>query len=132
MKPRPRSGLRHGSELRNAAVNPQTFQASTNARLRVPANPDAPAPRYVRAAPVPHIVLPDFFLRQVPISLLQIPSEVHRSVPVNLRVRQLDLVQYFAHLRRSKRGMAQKLAEIVERALKIDVVFPQSVVRIDQ
>src|SRR5258708_8264053 len=43
----------------------------------------------------------------------------------------LHLVQYVAHLSRPHRRMVQKRHKLCERALKVDVVFPQRVVGID-
>src|SRR5258708_7293034 len=67
----------------------------------------------------------------MPIRLLQVAAEVDRSVPVNLRVRQLDFVEHFAHLRGCQRGVVQKVHEIVEGPLEIDVVLPQRVVGVE-
>src|SRR5260370_41407268 len=43
----------------------------------------------------------------------------------------LHVVQYVAHLSRPHRRMVQKRHKLFERALKVDVVFPQRVVGID-
>src|SRR5260370_42669370 len=42
----------------------------------------------------------------------------------------LHVVQYVAHLSRPHRRMVQKRHKLFERALKVDVVFPQRVVGI--
>ena len=77
------------------------------------------------------IVRPDLVLGQVLIGLLQVASEIFAAVAVDLRAGQFDLIQDFAHLRRAERRMAEKVDEVIEGALKVDVIFPKRVIGVE-
>src|SRR5437879_5035236 len=65
------------------------------------------------------------------IRLLHVLAEILRAVAVDLRIRKLDLIQNIAHLRGRHGRVRQKIDKIVERALEINVVLPERVVRIE-
>jgi len=70
-------------------------------------------------------------LYQLVIALREVAREVGRSVAVRLGVDGFDLVQDGAYFARIEPGVGQEVAEIVKRALEIDVVFPQRIVGVD-
>jgi hypothetical protein len=70
-------------------------------------------------------------LGKLRIALAKIPAEVRRAIAVDLRVDALDVVQHIPHLLRRHRRMREEAGELIERALEVDVVFPERVVSVD-
>src|SRR5580704_14732369 len=67
----------------------------------------------------------------MPVSLLEIPAEISSPIAVNLRIHQLNFVQHVADLSGSQGRVIQKIDEIIERLLEVDIVFPERVVGIE-
>ena len=63
--------------------------------------------------------------------LLKVPAEILRPIAVNLGVDELNFVQHITHLSRRERGMIQEFDKIIERALEINVIFPERVIRVE-
>ena len=72
-----------------------------------------------------------FALGQPPQAFPQIPREVPAAIAMNLRVDRFDLIEYPADLCRRQRRMRQIFAELIERRLEVNVVFPKRVVRVE-
>jgi len=65
------------------------------------------------------------------VAFAQIPAEVGRPVAVDPGVDPFDVVEHVTDLRRRQRRVREILDELIERALEVDVVFPERVVGVD-
>ncbi len=74
----------------------------------------------------------DFAFSEPVLSLLEIAPEIERAIAVKPRIHHLDLIQDFADLWRGTRRVRQEIDESLEGALKVDVIFPEGIVGIDQ
>src|SRR5512135_2917778 len=77
------------------------------------------------------VLLADFPLRQVQVALAEVPREVPGAVAVQLVIDRLDLVKHATDLDRREPGVVQEADELIEGPLKVDVVFPESVVGVE-
>ena len=80
--------------------------------------------------------LPQVVFRYVPlaqplVAFGHVAPEIERPVPVNLAVRQLDLVEYRPYLAGAQRRVIEERGELVESLFEVDVVFPQRVIGVD-
>src|SRR5208283_953935 len=77
------------------------------------------------------IFRPHVALHQPPVRVAQITAKIERAIAVYAGVGFLDRVEHGANLPRCHGRVVQKVDELVEGALEIDIVLPQRVVCID-
>jgi hypothetical protein len=59
------------------------------------------------------------------VGFAQVPSERGRAVAVHPAVELLDLIEGGAHLLAAERRVVEKIDEVLDRLLEVDVVFPE-------
>src|SRR5713226_1388023 len=77
------------------------------------------------------VAIANLVLAQAPIAFAEIAAEILRTVSVDLRIDDLDLIERLADLLRRHGGVRQEFGELIERLLEVDVVFPKGVVGVD-